>query len=289
MPHKELAADTAIDLREYLPQEQDLVTFFDNRNAATMQSNPLAVRWSNTFSTQNNGDMWWRWQFSAWPGQNFYDTVFWSAYDRELDFNEKISKRHPIAHVSSLQTVDYKSNIFNPLSCPSSFDWEEHWWFGTGCNTDGSTCRKTTVHTYGGMKPYQDDQHHWLMTFASIHQATLIPPPPPPAVTSPVAPPESVSDFNHNVVRSSSACVILTQNLAYRSQDARTNGAVSLLQDFLHAKGYLNSQPTGFFGRETFAAVRKFQRQVLATGLDTGFVGSLTRAKIREHTCGEKL
>ncbi len=158
MPHKALAADTVIDLREYLPQEQDLVTFFDNRNAATMQSNPSAVRWSNTFSTQNNGDMWWRWQFSAWPGQNFYDTVFWSAYDRELDFNEKISKRHPVARISSLQTVDYKSDASNPSSCPASFDWEEHWWFGAGCNTSDGLCRKTAVHTYGGMKPYQDDQ-----------------------------------------------------------------------------------------------------------------------------------
>ena len=79
------------------------------------------------------------------------------------------------------------------------------------------------------------------------------------------------------------SCLSLSQNLRYRMRDAHTGGQVSLLQDFLANRGFLNSEPTGFFGILTLRAVKDFQKSV---GLSpTGFVGPLTRGKIREQTC----
>jgi uncharacterized repeat protein (TIGR01451 family) len=81
-----------------------------------------------------------------------------------------------------------------------------------------------------------------------------------------------------------SDCVVLTSDLRYRARDINTNGDVSTLQDFLSVKGYLNSEPTGYFGVGTLAAVKKYQS---ANGITpTGFVGALTRAKIKAQTCG---
>ena len=73
-------------------------------------------------------------------------------------------------------------------------------------------------------------------------------------------------------------CISIENNLRYRDRDATKNGEVSLLQDFLQSKGYLNSEPTGYFGILTFKAVKDFQRD---NGINpTGYVGSITRAKI---------
>src|SRR3990167_9901043 len=81
-----------------------------------------------------------------------------------------------------------------------------------------------------------------------------------------------------------SQCVLLNFNLRYRSRDANTNGEVSTLQDFLQSQGYLNSEPTGYFGLMTQKAVKSFQS---AKGISpTGFVGPVTRAKIKATTCG---
>ena len=79
------------------------------------------------------------------------------------------------------------------------------------------------------------------------------------------------------------ACVALTTNLRYRASDRTTGGQVSLLQDFLQTKGYFNQEPSGFFGVLTLQAVKKFQKSVMLS--PTGFVGSLTRAKIKGLTC----
>ena len=86
-----------------------------------------------------------------------------------------------------------------------------------------------------------------------------------------------------------SNCVVLQNNLRYRSTDAQTNGEVSILQDFLQGGGYLNSEPTGFFGRLTLNAVKAFQgdNDILNNDvLSRGFVGPLTRLKIMEVSCG---
>lgn len=82
----------------------------------------------------------------------------------------------------------------------------------------------------------------------------------------------------------SSACVVIDNNLRYRSTDAGTNSEVSVLQDYLQANSYLNSNPTGFFGLMTFAAVKKFQAAHSIS--PTGYVGPLTRAMIKSLSCG---
>ncbi len=86
--------------------------------------------------------------------------------------------------------------------------------------------------------------------------------------------------------QSAGSCLNLQNNLRYRSKDITTNQEVSALQDFLQFKGYLNSEPTGYFGILTFQAVKRFQSD---NGISpTGFVGSITRGKISYITCGNK-
>lgn len=81
-----------------------------------------------------------------------------------------------------------------------------------------------------------------------------------------------------------SECVSLMNNLRYRDRDATKNGEVSTLQDFLQAKGYLNNEPTGYFGLLTLKAVKDFQKD---KGISpTGYMGPLTRAKIKA-LCGD--
>jgi hypothetical protein len=66
----------------------------------------------------------------------------------------------------------------------------------------------------------------------------------------------------------------ITQNIGFGSRHAE----VSVLQKFLNDNGYLKVAPTGYFGTLTLAAVKAFQGE---NGVpETGFVGSLTRAKI---------
>lgn len=69
------------------------------------------------------------------------------------------------------------------------------------------------------------------------------------------------------------------QNLGYRSKGS----AVSDLQFFLQRDHYLASEPTGYYGLLTVQAVKAFQNDVVIT--PTGYVGPLTRAKIKELTC----
>lgn len=83
-------------------------------------------------------------------------------------------------------------------------------------------------------------------------------------------------------------CVELKYNMSYRSRDAQTNGDVSTLQDFLSSNGYLSGEPTGFFGLQTVAAVKKFQLSIGIGNVGTpgyGGVGPLTRAKIKAISC----
>ncbi len=79
-------------------------------------------------------------------------------------------------------------------------------------------------------------------------------------------------------------CVDLKFNLSHRSRDARTNGEVSVLQNFLIDEGYLSGKSTGFFGVATRVAVQKFQSEVGISS--TGRVGPKTRAEIKKMTCG---
>lgn len=80
-------------------------------------------------------------------------------------------------------------------------------------------------------------------------------------------------------------CTNLSYGLKYGSTDGLTSGEVSRLQEYLASQGFLGSEPTGYFGGLTLAAVRSLQS---GTGIEsTGFVGPLTRAKIRELSCAE--
>lgn len=82
----------------------------------------------------------------------------------------------------------------------------------------------------------------------------------------------------------SQCTTVLNINMRYRMRDLQTNNEVSALQDFLNVEGYLDYQPTGFFGLATLAAVKKFQS---ASGYSpTGYVGPLTRAKVNSMSCG---
>src|SRR3989344_6015516 len=92
-----------------------------------------------------------------------------------------------------------------------------------------------------------------------------------------------VGDVDPNPIASD--CIALQNNLRYRDRDINKNGEVSTLQDFLQSKGYLNSEPTGYFGLLTFKAVKDFQK---ANGISpTGYVGPITRAKIKALTCDD--
>ena len=83
---------------------------------------------------------------------------------------------------------------------------------------------------------------------------------------------------------STDQCVTIVNNLRYRDRDIYKNGEVSTLQDFLQSKGYLNSEPTGYFGLLTFKAVKDFQNANYITPT-SGYVGPITRAKIKALTC----
>ncbi len=79
------------------------------------------------------------------------------------------------------------------------------------------------------------------------------------------------------------ACLDLQNNLRYRMRDAGTTDDISSFQDYLQANGYLHTEPTGFFGVLTLKAVKDFQQ---ANGISpTGFVGPITRSKIKQLSC----
>ncbi|MFA6338614.1 MAG: serpin family protein [Candidatus Paceibacterota bacterium] len=93
----------------------------------------------------------------------------------------------------------------------------------------------------------------------------------------------SNTQINNQQGTTSSTCVDLQTNLRYRSLDAQVGGIVSVLQNFLRSTGYLNSEPTGFFGVLTTKAIKDFQK---GNDIDpTGFVGPITRAKIKAKSC----
>ena len=78
-------------------------------------------------------------------------------------------------------------------------------------------------------------------------------------------------------------CAVITSALRLGSRDKNTNGDVTTLQSYLMQANYLDSDPTGYFGRATLKAVQEFQK---ANGIvPQGNVGLYTRAKIKELSC----
>ena len=82
-------------------------------------------------------------------------------------------------------------------------------------------------------------------------------------------------------------CIDLRTYLVPGSTDISAYGEVSVLQDFLRARGYLDHVTTGYFGPLTSHAVKMFQ---VDQGLPVvGVVGPLTRATIQEISCALSL
>jgi|GEM_PF-6874769 len=82
-----------------------------------------------------------------------------------------------------------------------------------------------------------------------------------------------------------STCVRLNYNLRYQTRDSAAGGEVSTLQDFLQSRGYLSTEPTGYFGLLTQKAVMSFQNSSGITPA-SGYVGPITRARIAADACG---
>lgn len=98
-----------------------------------------------------------------------------------------------------------------------------------------------------------------------------------------------VAQLSDQFTEAQNQCLDLQYNMGYRSRDARTNGEVSDLQDFLISSGYLSGSPTGYLGLMTVAAIKKFQLAAGIGGPTTagyGGVGPKSRAKIKAITCG---
>jgi peptidoglycan hydrolase-like protein with peptidoglycan-binding domain len=95
--------------------------------------------------------------------------------------------------------------------------------------------------------------------------------------------PISASVGDVDTIQTSTCLDLQSASLRYKATDSMTNGEVSMLQDFLVATSLLKTQVTGYFGLATFSAVKQFQKK---SGFSpTGYVGPLTKAKIKEMSC----
>ncbi len=80
------------------------------------------------------------------------------------------------------------------------------------------------------------------------------------------------------------ACTNIELNLKMRARDGQAR-EITRLQDFLRERGHFARNSTGYFGEVTLDSVKKFQRE---NGISqTGFVGPLTRERIKSLTCGQ--
>ncbi len=78
-------------------------------------------------------------------------------------------------------------------------------------------------------------------------------------------------------------CVSLSSDLVYGSRDSQTKGDVSALQAYLTDRGFLETGATGFYGRSTEMAVRRFEyrNQIEVNGI----VRRDFRDILKELTC----
>ncbi len=97
------------------------------------------------------------------------------------------------------------------------------------------------------------------------------------SATMPLLPPE-------DIIINPDTCTQLARDLYFQTSDRTTNGEVTKLQRFLADYEYLQTEPSGYFGVMTLKAVKDFQK---SQGVNpTGYVGPLTRAKIKLVSCG---
>lgn len=78
-------------------------------------------------------------------------------------------------------------------------------------------------------------------------------------------------------------CVSLSSDLVYRANDTKTKGDVSALQAYLTDRGFLETGATGFYGRSTEIAVKRFEyrNQIEVNGI----VRQDFRDVLKELTC----
>lgn len=96
--------------------------------------------------------------------------------------------------------------------------------------------------------------------------------------------PKNEQNTNVSDINNSAKCITLTKNIRYGSNDDRTDGEVSELQTFLSQEDFYKNDISGFDGIGTILAIKHFQKK---EGLPaTGFVGKMTREKIKEISCG---
>lgn len=94
----------------------------------------------------------------------------------------------------------------------------------------------------------------------------------------------SVLTFSNNIsFAQQKDCLNIGSDLQVGSRDSSTKGDVTELQTYLNKIGYLDSEPTGYFGNATKKAVIAFQK---SQGLySIGYVGKATRAIINNVAC----
>lgn len=79
------------------------------------------------------------------------------------------------------------------------------------------------------------------------------------------------------------ACTDLSNNLSYGSSDKTSKGEVTILQNYLYARGYLKATPNGHFGPATLRAVKALQANNGVSAV--GIVGPITRSLIKRYSC----
>lgn len=81
--------------------------------------------------------------------------------------------------------------------------------------------------------------------------------------------------------QSDNSCISVTQTLRLGSRQPASE--ITKIQKYLVDNKYLDTTPTGYFGKLTENAIKKFQKD---NGIQTtGIIGPLTRAKLQELVC----
>ena len=97
--------------------------------------------------------------------------------------------------------------------------------------------------------------------------------------------PQVVTPYQLATSINDTTCIDLKNNLESGLTDSSTGGEVTKLQNFLRPKNYLTVNPTGGFYSLTEKAVINFQKDY-GISPAVGYVGPITRAKLKEITCG---
>ncbi|MDE2038318.1 MAG: peptidoglycan-binding protein [Patescibacteria group bacterium] len=85
-------------------------------------------------------------------------------------------------------------------------------------------------------------------------------------------------------VSAQTTCLDISDNLWYGKSDQGVDNSIINLQTYLKSLGYMNATPNGYFGPATFAAVKLYQ--VADDIPSTGYVGPMTRASLKNRSCG---